>query len=189
MFGTQAKVLADHDPSDTLARRVVVFEADAAHVASMRSSLAPDAIIEPLVYRRLHFHRLPGLLRRAVPLEARALRHTEDQFLVTITAGGQPLGGINVMVYLANSFGSVGLEMANMRVLYEEKMTGDGRWWSDSSTPASNVERGKSPRAGPPHRLPDLSVGRRRFSHRRQGSGPTPSPRERPRCGQTVRAR
>ena len=117
MFGTQAKVLADHDPSDTLARRVVVFEADAAHVASMRSSLAPDAIIEPLVYRRLHFHRLPGLLRRAVPLEARALRHTEDRFLVTITAGGQPLGGINVMVYLADSFGSVGLEMANMRVL------------------------------------------------------------------------
>jgi hypothetical protein len=106
-FGAQAKVLADHDPKDSLARRVVVFEADAAHVAAMRATLAPDAIIEPLVYRHLHAHRRPGLLRGAVPLNVQKLGTTKKQFLATITAEGGPLSGIDVIVYLADAFGNV----------------------------------------------------------------------------------
>src|SRR4030081_2381802 len=71
-LGSRADVLSDHDPADPLARRVVVFEADPAHVAELSASLGPHAIIEPLVYRFLHGVR-PAFLRGAAPLDAQLL--------------------------------------------------------------------------------------------------------------------
>lgn len=105
-LGPRAKVLSDHDPSDPLARRVVVFEADTAHVAALSGSLGPHAVIEPLVYRHLHYHR-PAFLRAAVAFDAQAVRAGENRFIVTVTGGGEPLSGAEVMLYLADAFRNV----------------------------------------------------------------------------------
>jgi subtilisin len=105
-LGSSAKVLSDHAPPDPLARRVVVVEADAGHVAALRASLGPHALIEPLVYHHLHDHRRPAFLRRAVPLAAHALRG-DHRFGVTVTGHGQPLAGADVLVYVANAFGNI----------------------------------------------------------------------------------
>jgi subtilisin len=105
-LGSNAQVLSDHNPPDPLARRVVVFEADAARVASLRAGLGPHALIEPLVYRHLH-HRHPPSLRHAVPFDVKTLFGEGPQFVVTITAGGNPLSGVNVMLYLSDAFRNI----------------------------------------------------------------------------------
>lgn len=105
-LGSRAKVVSDHDPKDQLARRVVVFEADLAHVEEQRATLGPYAIIEPLVYRHLHaFH--PPFLRGAAPLDAQLLKGRANRFTVSVTGGGQSLGNAEVMLYLADSSGNV----------------------------------------------------------------------------------
>ena len=106
VLGAQARVLSDHDPADPLARRVVVFEADAAHVAAMRARMDPHAIIEPLVYR--HLHRFaPLMFRRAVPLGKRVHHGSASVFQATVTGAGTALGGIDVMLYLSDASGHV----------------------------------------------------------------------------------
>jgi hypothetical protein len=105
-FGSRARVTSDHDPADPLARRVVVFEADPVHVAEIKAGLGPNAIIEPLVYRRLHRAR-PAFLRGAAPLDAKVLKGGKSRFAISITAGGKPLSGAEVMLYLADSFRNV----------------------------------------------------------------------------------
>jgi len=105
-FGSHARVLSDHNPRDPLARRVVVFDADPVQVAQYRASLGPHAIIEPLVYRRLHrIH--PAFLRGAIPLDIRSLRVNGNRFSITVTGGGRPLSGSQVMLYLADAFRNV----------------------------------------------------------------------------------
>ena len=99
-----ATVLADHRPEDPFARHVILLEADAAQVASMRAQLPPDSILEPAVRRRLH-RRVPIELSQAVPHVA-AKRARATPYVVTITAGGDPLSGIDVMLYLRDPGGS-----------------------------------------------------------------------------------
>src|SRR5207248_1630337 len=67
-----SRVVADRDPADETARRVVVLDADAAQVARLRSTLPPDAILEPLVRRKLH-RRTPIELAAASPMNGHAL--------------------------------------------------------------------------------------------------------------------
>jgi len=86
--------------ADPLARRVVVFEADPGHVAEIRAGLSPNAIIEPLVYRRLHGVD-PAFLRGAARLDAKVLKGGKSRFTISITAGGKPLSEAEVMLYLA----------------------------------------------------------------------------------------
>ncbi len=105
-LGSQAKVLSDHDPADPLARRVVVFEADPKQVAMLRQTLPLYATIEPLVYRHLH-HRRPPFLREAVRLDAHLLRRGDNRFRVSISAGGRPLSGAEVLLYISDGFRSV----------------------------------------------------------------------------------
>jgi hypothetical protein len=63
---TSARVVADDQPADPLARRVVLLDADAGQVASLHASLPADSILEPAVRRYLH--RLVSIeLRPAVP--------------------------------------------------------------------------------------------------------------------------
>ena len=106
ILGNRAQVQNDHNPEDSLARRVVVFEAEPEHVAQLASQFGPNTIIEPLVYRRLHRHR-PGFLRDATVLDARLMKAGKTKFSVKITAGGKPLGQVQVMIYFADSAGSV----------------------------------------------------------------------------------
>jgi len=50
----RAKIVADKNPDDDLARRVVVLDANDAQIASLRATLPPDGILEPLITRMLH---------------------------------------------------------------------------------------------------------------------------------------
>ena len=68
-FQGSSRIVSDKDPADELARRVVVFDADASRVASIQASLPPDAVLEPLIRRSLHF-KMPIELRRALSLTA-----------------------------------------------------------------------------------------------------------------------
>ena len=105
-FGSRARVVSDRDPQDPLARRVVVFEADPGHVAQLRASLGRHAIIEPLVHR--HLHRIhPAFLRGATASDARALPGNGNRFNVSVTGAGRPLGGAEVLLYLADAFRNI----------------------------------------------------------------------------------
>src|SRR5690349_12399630 len=105
-FGPRARVVSDHDPQDPLARRVVIFEADAAHIGQLRANLGPHAIIEPLVHRHLHRIR-PALLRGATVFDARALGGNGNRFDVSVTGAGRPLGRAEVLLYLADAFRNI----------------------------------------------------------------------------------
>jgi subtilisin len=100
-----ADVLADHRPEDPTARHVMLLDADAAQVASIQSKLPPDSILEPAVRRSLHRH-VPIELRPTVPF-AVTTRAKAAPYKVTITAGGRPLAGIDVMLYLRDPGGGV----------------------------------------------------------------------------------
>ena len=71
-LGGNSRVVSDRDPADETARRVVVFDADAAQVAHLRTRLPADAILEPLVRRTLH-RRTPIELAAASPMNGVAL--------------------------------------------------------------------------------------------------------------------
>jgi subtilisin family serine protease len=100
-----AKIVADKNPADDLARRVVVFDADPAAVAKLQATLSPDAILEPLIRRSLHRRVLPMGFTNVSPLPEAASAST--QYHVTITAGGQPLAGIQVMFYFRGPGGTL----------------------------------------------------------------------------------
>ena len=65
----RAKIVADRNPEDDLARRVVVLDADDAQIASLRVTLPPDAILEPLITRMLHNTR-PVEFAATIPMDA-----------------------------------------------------------------------------------------------------------------------
>jgi subtilisin family serine protease len=100
-----AAILDDHAPSDELARRVVVLELDDTAASKLKSELTPDAVLEPLIRRKLH-HRRPAELRDAGPMQARAAAGS-GQYQVTVTGAGAPLGDIDVMFYVADQSGHV----------------------------------------------------------------------------------
>jgi subtilisin len=102
---SSARILADHQPADPLARQVVLLEADAAQVAALRSTLPPDAILEPAIQRHLH-RRVPIELRPAIPHVATAVGGG-IAYRATIMAGGKPLAKIDVMLYLRDPSGQV----------------------------------------------------------------------------------
>ncbi len=106
-FEGSSRVIADKDPSDDLARRVIVFDADAAQVAKIQSSLPADAILEPLIRRTLH-HKTPIELTRSLPAAAIAARNNAaPAYRVTVTGGGSPLPGIEVLFYVRDPSGQV----------------------------------------------------------------------------------
>src|SRR5881394_3670099 len=69
---TGANIVADHQPVDPLARQVVLLNADAAQVASIRANMSPDSILEPAVRRNLHL-QIPIELKPTVPHTASAV--------------------------------------------------------------------------------------------------------------------
>src|SRR5690242_5653140 len=100
-----ATIVSDHRPEDPTARHVMLIDADAAHVAAIRARLPHDSILEPAVRRNLH---------RPVPVELGAIvpfvlptKTKSASYVVTITAGGKPLAGIDVMLYLRAPGGDV----------------------------------------------------------------------------------
>src|SRR2546427_643935 len=94
----RAKVVADKNPADDLARRVVVLDADDAEVASLRAPLPPAAIREPLIQRSLH-HERPVELSASIPMTPAAVTAAGASYKIKITGGGNPLAGIQVIFY------------------------------------------------------------------------------------------
>ena len=110
-LGGNSRVVSDRDPADETARRVVVFDADAAQVAHLRTRLPADAILEPLVRRTLH-RRTPIELAAASPMNGVALGGAASTYKVTIKGGGHPLSGIEVMFYIRDPSGHIGVTTA-----------------------------------------------------------------------------
>jgi len=105
---TDARIISDHQPEDPLARQVVLLDVDAAQVASIRSKLPADSILEPAVRRNLHRLRVPMELKHVIPHTPAAHLGTKaSHYTVTITAGGSPLSGSEVMVYLQDPSGQM----------------------------------------------------------------------------------
>jgi subtilisin family serine protease len=102
---TSARIVADHQPADPLARQVVLLDADAGQIAALRATLPADSILEPVVRRNLH-RRVPIELRPIIP-HAVTARAGAINYKLTITAGGKPLQNIEVMLYLRDPAGQV----------------------------------------------------------------------------------
>jgi len=105
-----ARVLSDDRPEDPTARHVVLLDADADQVASIRAKLPPDSILEPVVRRHLHMKtpvEFQGNIPRAANAvtTAAAVKSKAKPYTVTIKAGGKPLAGIDVMIYLRDPSG------------------------------------------------------------------------------------
>lgn len=98
---TSARIVADHQPTDPLARQVVLLDADAGQVAALRAQLPADAILEPAIRRNLHM-RVPIELHPIIPHTV-ATKAGTGNYKVTIIAGGKPLEDIDVMVYLRDA--------------------------------------------------------------------------------------
>ena len=96
-----AKIHADHNPSDPLARRVVVFEADAAHVDTVRPQLPTHTLVEELEFHAAHA-RHPTFLRTSKPQPPHAsARH----FTASVVSGRTKLQGVPVTVFFADAAG------------------------------------------------------------------------------------
>jgi hypothetical protein len=125
---TTASVLSDDRPADPTARQVVLLDANADQVASIRANLPPDSILEPAIRRSLHTRtaiELRGSIPRAsaatVSVMTAAKANTKP-YAITITAEGAALAGIDVMFYLRDPGGQIQNETvkrdAKGKVLY-----------------------------------------------------------------------
>jgi subtilisin family serine protease len=105
---TSAQIDADHNPTDPLARQVVLLDANAEQVAAIRAKLSPDSFLEPAVRRNLHPRRVPIELQPATPhAVGTAKAGGGTNYKVAVTAGGKALADISVMVYLRDPGGQV----------------------------------------------------------------------------------
>jgi hypothetical protein len=110
---TTARVVSDERPEDPTARHVVLLDADADQVASLRAKLPPDSILEPAIRRKLHT-RIPIEAHGAFPRAATAARMRTSvakakakPYTIAVTGGGKPLAGFNVMFYLRDPGGQI----------------------------------------------------------------------------------
>ena len=125
----RSRIVSDKDPADELARRVVVFDADASNVASIQASLPADAVLEPLIRRSLHLIT-PIELRPSLSLAtAAAAVAVSSAYRITITGTSRPLAGIQVMFYLQDPSG----QMRTAQVLT------DGQGQATLSIPAGYI--------------------------------------------------
>lgn len=107
----QTRLLYDNLPADELARRTVVFEADAEEVAAIAASAAAtgsDVMIEPELLRwpsRLFTPLLPGQFRefQGPGLLAAAPAGTGRTFEVEARSAGAPLAHATVYLFLQGS--------------------------------------------------------------------------------------
>jgi subtilisin len=105
---TSANIVADHQPVDPLARQVVLLNADAAQVASIRANMSADSILEPAIRRNLHLE-IPIELQPTVPHTASAVTANlpGTQYAITVHGAGAPLPNIEVMLYLRDPGGQI----------------------------------------------------------------------------------
>ncbi|HEX2443902.1 MAG TPA: S8 family serine peptidase [Vicinamibacterales bacterium] len=112
LFATSVSVVADRNPQDELARRVVVFDGDPEEVAAKAATLPADVMLEPEI---LHFPLVQTLERhpgaRVVGLRSSTVLDLPSAaplaaFTATITGSGAPLFGAEVILFLTDPFNS-----------------------------------------------------------------------------------
>jgi subtilisin len=106
-------VVADRNPSDELARRVVVFEADPEEMAAKAVTLSSDVIVEPEI---LHYpmgqtlERRPGARiigqQASTTLDLSALNSPLTTFTTTVTGAGASLVGAEVILFFRDQSGT-----------------------------------------------------------------------------------
>lgn len=150
-FASPGAVLQDSSPKDETARRVVVLDLDDAAAQKLAAETSEDAILEPLVRRKLH-HRCPRELEGAVPLQT-VLASVAGSYTVRVTGDGAPLPDTDVMFYVANSFGqmstsTVGTDASGralirlapgQRVAFSEPIPYAGYWIMLAEAPPSEA--------------------------------------------------
>lgn len=103
-------VIADRNPADELARRVVVFEADPEEMAAKAVTLSSDVIVEPEI---LHYpmgqtlERRPGarvIGQRASTTMDVALNAPLTTFTTAVTGSGAALFGAEVILFFRDQF-------------------------------------------------------------------------------------
>ena len=110
-LSAHVNVIADRDPADDLARRVVVFEADPEEIAAKAAALPTDCIVEAEI---LHFplgqtlERRPGARiigqRSSTVLDLSAIGAPLTAFTATVSGSGAPLFGAEVIIFLRDQF-------------------------------------------------------------------------------------
>lgn len=101
-------IVADHNPADELARRIVVFDANPDEVAAMRQGLSSDVMIEPLIRRSLHGHRRPMQFAKSLPTSNVTLAAARSaSFSFTAKGSGKVLPNIEALIYLRDNSGGV----------------------------------------------------------------------------------
>jgi subtilisin family serine protease len=110
LFAGSVNVIADHNPSDELARRVVVFEADPEDVPAKTAALPADVMVEAEI---LHFPTVQTLDRRpaAKILGLRTSTALDlpmagpvTSFTMIVTGSGAALFGADVILFLRDQF-------------------------------------------------------------------------------------
>jgi hypothetical protein len=100
-------IVADHNPADELARRIVVFDAKPDEVAAMRQGLSSDVMIEPLIRRSLHANRRPMQFSTALPMSNVTAAARSPSFTFTAKGSGKVLPNIEALIYLRDNSGGV----------------------------------------------------------------------------------
>jgi subtilisin family serine protease len=110
LFAASVNVIADRDPQDELARRVVVFDADPAEVPAKAASLPTDVMVEAEI---LHFPMVQTLERRpgarltgqrtSTAMDA-PLAGPLTTFSLSFTGSGAPLFGAEVILFVRDQF-------------------------------------------------------------------------------------
>jgi subtilisin family serine protease len=104
-------VIADRNPADELARRVIVFEAEPEEIAAKAAALPTDCIVEAEI---LHFplgqtlERRPGArivgLRSSTVLDLSAIDEPLTAFTAMVSGSGAPLFGAEAILFLRDKF-------------------------------------------------------------------------------------
>jgi subtilisin family serine protease len=110
LFAASADVVNDLNPSDDLARRVVVFEADPEEVAAKAPTLSADVMVEPEIMHFPMAKRMLGRVRtpRTRPRDVAVVAEDTTPaaapgFVVRVTGSGAPLLGAEVLVFIRST--------------------------------------------------------------------------------------
>jgi subtilisin len=106
LFAASTSLVMDSQPTDPMARRVVVFDAEADEAAAKMKDLPSDVLMEPAIPHYTELRRPADFLRRPGVTVRAAQPGTGNTINVTVRGGGNPLQGAEVILLLRGPFGN-----------------------------------------------------------------------------------
>jgi hypothetical protein len=125
---TSARIVANHQPADPLARRVVLLDADEGQIAALRATLPADSILELAIRRNLH-HRVPLELKPVIPHAVTTLSHS--------TSGNTTLGSSGDIILNFSELGMVSPELTTASTTHAIR-PGSTPPWNQGDLPCSS---------------------------------------------------